>query len=170
MKKNIILPIAALCLFTLSSCNSCGDKKDEPRQQRVEQFRSTLTKEDSTTMLKLCDEAMELLKNKKYDQVLSNLYEYTDSTNEVKPLSENTAKRYLNKFRFFPVIEYHRTYYSFQLEGCNDVKYKVQWATAEQAGTKEAPETAYMFNPVKIDGKWYLCVKTANNEIDQTMR
>ena len=76
-------------------------------------------------MLKLCDTAMEQLKAKDYNQVLASLYEYTDSTQEIKPLSEKTRKRYLNKFKTFPVLEYTRIYYSFQLEGCNDVKYAV---------------------------------------------
>ena len=45
-------------------------------------------------MLKLCDTAMEQLKAKDYNQVLASLYEYTDSTQEIKPLSEKTRKRY----------------------------------------------------------------------------
>ena len=121
-------------------------------------------------MLKLCDDAMEDLKNKKYDKVLASLYEYTDSTQELKPLSKEVANKYRRKFMFFPVLDYHRIYYSFQLEWCNDVKYEVTWATAEKAGTAEPAKTAYMFNPVKINGEWKLCVKTADDEIDKTMR
>ena len=68
------------------------------------------------------------------------------------------------------MLSYSRLYYSFQLEGCNDVKYEVTWATKEQAGTSEAPKTSFMFNPVKIDGTWKLCVKTPADEIDQEMR
>ena len=121
-------------------------------------------------MLKLCDDAMANLKAKDYNKVLASLYEYTDSTQEVKPLTEETKRRYLNKFRLFPVLDYERVYYSFQLEGCNDVKYEVTFATAEQAGTAEPAKTGYMFNPVKVDGSWKLCVKTANDQIDMNMR
>ena len=121
-------------------------------------------------MLKLCDDAMEELKNKNYDKVLASLYEYTDSTQELKPLSKEVANKYRRKFMLFPVLDYHRTYYSFQLEGCNDVKYEVTRATADKAGTSDPAKTAYMFNPVKIDGEWKLCVKTADDEIDKTMR
>ena len=121
-------------------------------------------------MLKLCDTAMEQLKAKDYNQVLASLYEYTDSTQEIKPLSEKTRKRYLNKFKTFPVLEHTRIYYSFQLEGCNDVKYAVTFATAEQAGTPEPAKTSYMFNPVKVDGTWKLCVKTPADQIDMTLR
>lgn len=70
----------------------------------------------------------------------------------------------------FPVLEYSRIYYSFQLEGCNDVKYEVVWATADKTGTNQDAKTAYMFNPVKVDGSWKLCVKTASDEIDMNMR
>ena len=117
----------------------------------------------------MCDDAMEALKAKNIDKVLASLCEYNDSTKEVKSLSTETAQRYRRQFTMFPVLSYERKYYSFQLEGCNDVKYEVVFATAEQAGTEEPAKTAYMFNPVKIDGQWVLCVKTADEEIDRTM-
>lgn len=171
MKKFCFL-IGAICgILAMNSCSSCSNSKDgKSREERIEEFRSELTKEDTATMLKLCDDAMEHLKAKKYDQVLASLYEYTDSTQELKPLSKETANRYRRKFMFFPVLDYQRIYYSFQLEGCNDVKYEVTWATAEKAGTADPAKTAYMFNPVKINGEWKLCVKTADDEIDNTMR
>jgi hypothetical protein len=52
------------------------------------------------------------------------------------------------------------------LEGCNDVKYEVTFATAEQTGGQPAT-IMFMFNPVKIDGEWKLCVKTPTDEIDE---
>lgn len=130
------------------------------------EFRSTLSNSDTTQMLQLCDEAMEQLKNHSYEKVLSSLYEYNDSTKEVKPLSEATMRQYRSNFETFPVIEYRRVYYSFLLEGCNDVKYEVVFATPEQTGTDEPAKTAFMFNPVKIDGQWYLCVKTEKDKMD----
>lgn len=167
MKKYCLLLITTtlFCGFLVS----CGSKK-KSREERVEEFRSELTAEDTAAMLKLCDDAMADLKAHKVDQVLANLYEYTDSTQEVKPLTEQTKKEYRNKFMLFPVLEYSRIYYSFQLEGCNDVKYEVVWATADKTGTNQDAKTAYMFNPVKVDGAWKLCVKTASDEIDMNMR
>ena len=121
-------------------------------------------------MVKLCDDAMELLKNKKFEQVLASIYEYDDSTKEAKPLSELSRKKYLKTFETFPVLEYRRKYFSFMLEGCNDVKYEVVFATAEQAGTPEPPKTSYMWNPVKIDGEWKLCLKTEHDKVDNQFR
>lgn len=157
-----------LLISLLVGFTACSSQK-KTREQEVSEFRSQLTKEDTTTMLKLCDDAMESLKAKNIDKVLASLYEYTDSTHEIKPLTKETAQRYRRQFTMFPVLSYSRKYYSFQLEGCNDVKYEVVFATAEQAGTEEPAKTAYMFNPVKIDGEWKLCVKTADEEIDRTM-
>ena len=110
---------------------------------------------------------MEQLKAKKIDVVLANLNEYDDSTKQISKLSDKMAKRLRRQFKLYPVLNYSRQYYSFMLEGCNDVKYAVQFATAEQAGTEEAPITMFMFNPVRIDGEWKLCVKTTKDEIDE---
>lgn len=145
---------------------SCS-KKQKSREEMIKEFRSELTAEDTTAMLSLCDSAMSQLKAKKIDQVIASLYEYNDSTKELKKLTKETEKRYRKRFKMFPVLGYNRVYYSFMLEGCNDVKYRVSFATAEQAGTDEAPQTMFMFNPVKIDGEWKLCVKTPTDEIDE---
>lgn len=164
MKKFIYL-FLGLLVFSLIS--SCGNKKKEmTREEQIEVFRSELTLEDTTTMLKLADNAMEQLKAKKIDQVISSLYEYDDSTKEVKPLSEELKKRYTRRFKMFPVIEYNRVFYSFMLEGCNDVKYQVIFATAEQVDSKTPATTMFMFNPVKVDGEWKLCVKTPRDQFD----
>jgi hypothetical protein len=164
MMKKLNYIIIALALVSLTTACS---KKNKTREERIEEFRADLTKADTTSMLRLCDDAMEQLKNKQIDQVLASLYEYNDSTEEVKPLSEELGKRYAKRFKMFPVLDYKRLYYSFMLEGCNDVKYEVTFATAEQAGSDEPATTMYMFNPVKIDGDWKLCVKTPQDEHDE---
>ena len=149
MNKNyIFLFILGISLF-VTSCSH----KPKTREERVKEFRSELSTQDTTTM-----------------QVLASLYEYTDSTKEVKPLTKQTAEKYRKRFKMFPVLDYTRKYYSFQLEECNDVKYEVVFATAEQAGTPEPAKTGYMFNPVKVDGEWKLCVKTLSDDIDMSNR
>lgn len=163
MKKlnYLLIAVALLCMGT-----ACSNKK-KPREERIEEFRSMLTANDTTQMLQICDNAMELLKGKKVAEVIASLYEYNDSTEELKPLSDMMKKRLERRFKMFPVLDYERKYYSFMLEGCNDVKYEVTFATAEQASTNKAPTTMYMFNPVKVDGQWMLCVKTATDEHDE---
>lgn len=163
MKKfnYILIAVAVLCLGT-----ACSNKQ-KSREERVEEFRSMLNANDTTQMLQLCDNAMEQLKGKKIDEVIASLYEYNDSTEELTELTDATKKRLQRRFKMFPVLAYNRQYFSFMLEGCNDVKYEVVFATPEQTGADSA-RTMYMFNPVKVDGEWKLCVKSADDEHDET--
>ena len=161
MKKlnYLLIAVAVLCLGT-----ACSNKK-KSREERVEEFRGMLTANDTTQMLQICDNAMEQLKGKKIDEVIATLYEYNDSTEELTQLTDQVKKRLARRFKMFPVLSYNRQYYSFMLEGCNDVKYEVVFATPEQTGADSA-KTMYMFNPVKVDGEWKLCVKTSKDDID----
>jgi len=170
MKRIIFfsLPVFAAAL-TVVSCKNQPKSEEETRSEKIEQFRAQLESDDTTTVLRLCDNAMNMLMNKQYDEVISSLYEYTDSTKEVKPLSSETAAKYLRKFKMYPVMRYERKYYSFQLEGCNDVKYDVIFASGESAGTSTPAIIGYMFNPVKVDGEWRLCVKTPADGYDGEM-
>lgn len=163
MKTINVLFVLAIIIMAVSSCT---DKQKSPKDQ-VQEFRSQLTYNDTTAMLQLCDNAMELLKQNKYEEVIASLYIYDDSTKSVNSLSETTANSYRRMFEMFPVLEYEREYYSFLLEGCNDVKYKVTFSILQETG--EALNTAYMFNPVKIDGEWKLCVKTAKDANEKTI-
>lgn len=163
MKKFNLFLIAVAVLMLVAACKS----KPKTREEAIEQFRSELTSEDTAAMLRICDDAMEQLKAKKIDVVLANLNEYDDSTKQISKLSDKMDKRLRRQFKMFPVLDYKRQYFSFMLEGCNDVKYSITFATAEQAGTKEAPVTMFMFNPVRVDGEWKLCVKTTKDEIDE---
>lgn len=152
------------------SCKNQSKSAGENRLEQVERFQAQLVHDDTTTVLRLCDNAMDMLMNKQYDEVIASLYEYTDSTKEAKPISRETAAKYLRKFKMFPVVRYERKYYSFQLEGCNDVKYNVIFASGEAAGTSSPAIIGYMFNPVKVDGEWRLCVKTPSDFYDMNMQ
>ena len=162
MKKfnYVLVGVAVLTLAT-----ACKNKAPQTREEQIEEFRSMLTANDTTQMLQICDNAMELLKGKKIDEVIASLNEYNDSTEELTPLSDEMKKRLQNQFKRFPVLEYKRQYYSFMLQGCNDVKYEITFATAEQTGDQPAT-TMFMFNPVKVGDEWKLCVKTQDKPID----
>ena len=161
MKKLVYFSLMALILLCVSSC-----KKKTPLQ-KMEEFTSSLTSADTTQMLKLSNDCMELLKAKKIDNALSMLYEYNDSTKEVTPLTPQARKRYERMFRIFPVVDYELVYYSFQLEGINDVKYKIIFAQEENVAENGEAATALMFNPVKVDGTWYLTVKNTSRKPDE---
>lgn len=163
MNKSILFLLVSVLALSISSCS---EKKKSYTQLEME-YRDGLTKEDTTQMLKLADGCMELLKNKKINDAIAMLNEYNDSTQEILPLSEKTKVSLEKRYKMFPVISYEREYYSFLLEGANDVRYIVKFAEEDDPETNGNPITKFMFNPVKKDGIWYLCVKSEQNDFDQ---
>ena len=89
MRKIVVLSLFAAMFFV----SSCGNKQ-KTRTEEVAAFRSELTAEDTTQMLRMCDDAMEQLKARNIDQVLASLQEYSDSTNEIKPLTGHQGYQY----------------------------------------------------------------------------
>ena len=155
-----IISLLLVCCLALFSCG-----KKQPVSER-EAFRSTLTKEDTTQMLALCDQCMETLKAGQVDKALSMLHLYDDSTRTVLPLSEQKERELRRTFKLFPVVKYTRAYYTFTTEGLNDVKYNIEFFEKE-AGDPTPNSIGFMFNPVKVEGQWYLTVKEADQDIDR---
>ena len=157
--KKVLLPIMAIVLVLFAACK--GETKTSSQI-----YQEGLTAQDSTIMLQKCNDCMQLLSEGRIDDALNMLVEYDDSIQQVSPLSEETRASYMRKFTLFPVLKYELKYISFTTQGFNDAKYEVQFGP-DEAG---APKTAYMFNPVKVDGQWYLCVKNANQAVDELNR
>lgn len=155
--------IIALLLFV-----SCG-QPTKTKEDAIADFQESLTAKDSLAMLELTENCMQLLKKGDINQALDLLYMYDESAHTVTILSEQEREVLGKKFSMFPVKDYKLVYYSFQLEGLNDVKYDVAFGM-EDAETGALPHTSYMFNPVKLDGEWYLSVKMASQAIDETRR
>lgn len=159
MKKNVYLLVMLTCLF-IAACTG-GSRKE------TKSFHDSLDSNDTLAMISLADSCMTLLKGSQIDYALDMLQAYNDSTHSISPLSEEQRAIYRNKFSMFPVLSYERVYYSFQKDGCNDVKYSVVFAEDPNNGPAK---TSYMFNPVKIDGLWYLTVKTSGQDINMNRR
>lgn len=121
-------------------------------------------------MLQLCDQCMELLKAGKIEEALDMIYYYDEEKHEVKELTKAFRGSFRHMFKMFPVYEYARSYYSFQLEGCNDVKYMVTFEEMEDPSEPNPYKTSFMFNPVKVDGQWYVTMKMATQDIDESRR
>ena len=160
MKKLLYFTLGFICLLVAESCR----QKPQSSVDETTEFRGSLTSEDTVQMLKLCDDCMVLLKNKNIDGALAMLNEYDDSTNSVQPLTDPTKAKYTRVFNMFPVLEYELAGYTFVQEGLNDVKYTITFAEEEHPEKNGEPKTSFMFNPVKIDGQWYLTVKRPDQE------
>ena len=140
--------------------DSC--KRSKNYQEQVLEFNSSLNESDTLKMLELCDQCMDYLKAKDFNSALGMLHEYDAKSQSVSPISEETANVYRHRFNIFPVLDYTRVSYTFMLEGLNDVKYEVIFAEEENPEENGLPKTYFMFNPVKVGGQWYLCVKQSD--------
>lgn len=161
--KRFLWPAAALaCLLAFTAC---GGKKSA--ESEAEEFRKELTKEDTTQMLALCDDCMKTLKAGRIDEALSRLYTYNDSTETVTPISETKRAELKRTFRLFPVLGYEMDYYSFNSQGQNDVKYNIRFFEKTDSADTAPNTIGFMFNPVKVDGQWYLCIKEADQKFDR---
>lgn len=113
---------------------------------------------------------MNLLKAGNIDDALNTLYEYDEEAEAVNPLSDNTYKKYQSMYKMFPVYDFVREYFSFQEEGLNDVKYKVKFVDSTVTEGADDAFISFMFNPVKVDGTWYLTVKREDQSFDENRR
>lgn len=163
MKKITYFALVVFIMSVVAACN----QKSQSYVDKTKEFRDGLTEQDTAQMLKLADDCMELLKKKDVEGALSMLNEYDDSTGSVQPLSDQTRAKYQRLFKMFPVYKFERSSYSFMLEGLNDVKYDIIFADEEHPEVNGVPKTSFMFNPVKVDGQWYLTVKRADQNIDR---
>lgn len=161
MKKIFICGVAALAL---ASCGNLGKNENKendrnviPLEEAETRFSSTLTAADTAAVLEMGKNVMELLKAGSPEEAASQLYEIAKEGG-VKPLTDENKKKFAERFIQFPVLDYELDYYSFSIPSLNDLKYRYAFAEAPEGG--EAPRLGLMFNPVQLDGKWYLTVKT----------
>ena len=99
------------------------------QKEAEDEFVATLTAADSSAVLTLCTQCMDLLKAKETDKALDMLYSI-DEAGIAKPLTiqqrEALAKR---------LIRYRLDYLSFSTQGNNDVKYKIEFTPRSDSDT-----------------------------------
>lgn len=138
---------------------SCGQKETKGRMKTYgdaeKEFIATLTKEDSISVLNQARICMDSLKVGNIESALEMLY--VVKGNQILPLGGESLKETREHFQRFPVVDYQLDYFTFSTQGCNDLKYRIKFSRKDEKGN--IPAIAFMFNPVKIDNRWYLCIK-----------
>ena len=149
-----------ILLAFLSVLASCGPKYSGSRGEKTQkdaevEFLASLSQSDQDAVLALADECMDKLQAGQVDEavgMINVLY-----NNVVYKKSASYTQDLVQQFQRFPVLSYERLYYSFSTEGNNDISYSYVFAPA--SGGKPAQTMKLMFNPVYIDGSWYLTFK-----------
>ena len=143
------------------ACGGSDGKKEQPKtfQEVEEEFASTLTASDTTQVFQIATQVMDSLKSGNVEWAVGNFFEMSDE-GVPSPLGDEARERMLNRFKKFPVVDYEMDYYSFSTPELNDLKYRTFFRERDSSGN--APAISLMFNPVKKDDKWFLCIKEAS--------
>ena len=145
MKKIFVFIAASLILWSCSK--SSKESSDYVTYEDAEaEFAATLSASDTTEVLSAGNALMDSLHS-------------ADTNGNVAEMSNELRERMRARFERFPVVEWEIDYYDFSLPGLNDLKYRTYMRARD--GKSGVPAMSLMLNPVKKDGKWYLCVKDA---------
>lgn len=149
MKKVIFIFFAII----LVSCGSpVQNKKEWKTQQDAEnEFIASLTSSDTTNVLHLADSCMTLLKDGLLQDAVDMIYVLYNGVLYKK--NSSYTESLINQFKALPVVSYGLNYYSFSTQGNNDISFYI-FSSEESSYSMKL-----MFNPVFIDGRWYLTFK-----------
>lgn len=159
MKKKDLLYIFVL-LAVSCFLSSCAEKKKQSTPK--EKFLMGLTAEDTAQVLNISRSCMDTLKAGNIDEALKMLYIMRDGKAVSLPAEKEQQLR--KNFKYFPVVDYKLDYYSFSSTDNNDVKFQIEFFKHTGPDDHTPNTIGFMFNPVKIDGVWYLVVKEASQQ------
>ena len=162
MKRILIIIASVLCLVAVS-CNNAPRKSGQKTYQEAEQeFRASLSAADTTIVLGMTDSIMALVQQGFYHDAVKDI-KVLDGSALYEP-SDRYIDELERRFEMFKPLRIERLYYSFSTAGVNDVKYRICFR--EESDGHPASYIAFTFNPVKIDGKWYLAFKDGYQSSD----
>lgn len=143
--------------FVLVSCGPkySGSKGEKTQKDAEAEFVSSLSDGDQDAVVALADDCMAKLQAGRIDEALDMIYVLYDDV-LYKKSSSYTADL-VQRFKLFPVLSFERLYNAFSTEGNNDVSYSYVFEDARDG--RPAQTMKLMFNPVYVDGQWYLTFK-----------
>ena len=152
--KRILLYILP-ALFLLSACNN--SPKVKTYQDAEREFLASLTELDTFTVLALGQAFMQdLLPTGNIDSALVKLAVIED--NVLYKLSDQNVAELKLRYTANPITDYVCARYSFSTEVNNDLVYR--YTTSGKIGDGAAIKLT--LNPVKVEGRWFLTLKDAN--------
>ena len=153
--KNLFVLLATF--FVLVSCGPkySGSHGERTQKDAEAEFVSSLSSSDRDAVLTLADDCMSKLQAGRIDEAVDMIYVlYNDVVYSKSP---SFTADLIQRFKVFPVLSFERLYYSFSTEGNNDISYS--YVFEEGRDGHPAQTIKLMFNPVFIDGEWYLTFK-----------
>ena len=153
--KRFYIILLALLVFASCGPRYSGAGGVKTQKDAEAEFTSSLTDKSKSEVVELADKCMERLKAGFVDEAVDMIYVLYNDV--VYKKSDSYTLQLQRRFRTFPVLSYERLYYSFSTEGNNDISY--QYVFKEASEGSPASTMKLMFNPVYVDGDWYLTFK-----------
>ena len=157
MTKRILFLITALSMVILSACTGSSSKKSDPEQEKAA-FQASLTEADTVIVSAMCEQFFGLMSSENYDQAFAMISELDDE-NRLAYLSDETKQGLKNRFSTFKIDKVELFECVFNAPFDNLFRYVVTTKSIDQ--NDNALFFRFAFNPVKIDGSWYLTLRTA---------
>ena len=157
IKTLIALAVTALVTLALSSCGSRGGRTTA--QSEGEEYLSSLTKADTTSLLAIADSCMTLLVSGEYEKALAGVG-YVDGET-IEAMTPEMIARTAMSFKSLGVHGFERSGFELSLSDKNTVSYRLKIG-GHSAGSGTAaitPTTGFAFNAYRIDGQWYITLK-----------
>ncbi len=164
MKLSKLIAVVSVAIMAVSTV-ACGGKKDQETTtdenivtlaEAEQVFASSLSSNDTTELMAISSAFMDSLKNGSIDAAVAMLYE-PDPNGGVRPVNEKTAEQLRARYTTYPVKSWRMDHMDLSIPSINDLKFIYQ--LSDEPGM---PGMAIMFNPTKVDGKWYLMLKQEN--------
>lgn len=155
MKKLFVLLAAVAVLVSCNRPKYSGSRGEKTQKDAEAEFVASMTSSDEEALLALGDECMGKLQAGQVEEALDMIYVLYN--NVVYKKSASYTTQLLQRFQMFPVLSFERVYHSFSTEGNNDLSYSYVFAPA--TADSPAQTMKLMFNPVYVDGEWFLTFK-----------
>ena len=150
--KRLIFILSILAL--VASCRSNNGSHQKTQKDAEAEFISSLTQSDQDAVLALADDCMTKLRDGQVREAVDMIYILHDDV--VYQKNAEYTEELVNRFEnIFPVRSFERRYYSFSTQGNNDISYTYSFGDTDDG----SHTMRLMFNPVFVDGQWYLTLK-----------
>lgn len=153
--KKLIFILSVLALVASCRPHYSGSRGEKTQKDAEAEFLKSLSSSDQDAVLDLADDCMRKLQAGQVEEAVDMIYVLYHDV--VYKKSDSYTAQLISRFkRQFPVMTFERLYYSFSTEGNNDISYSYTFGPEVNGN---APTMKLMFNPVYVEGKWYLTFK-----------
>lgn len=161
-KTQCAIIIAGLLLV----CGCSGNKKAESQPDAIDDTHSMIVSATDTNELRaMAIDYLSLARDGRFDECLSMLHQYDETTDKISELSPENRARILNILQTFPIINFSIDEINFDSEISTQIFYTIEMFPNDDSGVPNTMK--FSLSPKRLDWKWYLCIDPINEKQDK---